>query len=68
LLLDLEEARLDVARALLRFGDPRGARSELARAREGLDRIEAGGLLAQINRELDEAGGAGSDSTHPEQR
>jgi predicted ATPase/class 3 adenylate cyclase len=68
LLLDLEEARLDVARALLRFGDPGGARGELARAREGLDRIDAGGLLAQINRELDEAGGAGaSGSTHPEQ-
>jgi hypothetical protein len=68
LLLDLEEARLDVARSLLRFGDPSGARGELARAREGLDRIEAGGLLAQIRRELDEAGGAGSDPTHPEQR
>jgi class 3 adenylate cyclase/tetratricopeptide (TPR) repeat protein len=53
LLLDLEEARLDVARALLRFGDPRGARGELARARESLDRVDAGGLLAQINRELD---------------
>ena len=59
LLLDLEEARLDVARALLRFGDPSGARSELTRARESLDRIDAGGLLAQINRELDDAGGAG---------
>jgi class 3 adenylate cyclase/tetratricopeptide (TPR) repeat protein len=59
LLLDLEEARLDVARALLRFGDPSGARGELTRARESLDRIDAAGLLAQINRELDEGGGAG---------
>jgi class 3 adenylate cyclase/tetratricopeptide (TPR) repeat protein len=59
LLLDLEEARLDVARALLRFGDPSGARSELTRARESLDRLDAAGLLAQINRELNETGGVG---------
>jgi class 3 adenylate cyclase/tetratricopeptide (TPR) repeat protein len=57
-LLDLEEARLDVARALKRAGDVGGARSELTRSREALDRIAAGGLISQINRELDETGEA----------
>ena len=59
LLIDLEEARIDIARALRRAGDLVGARRELVRAREALDRIDAGGLLGEIDRELAEAEGAG---------
>jgi tetratricopeptide (TPR) repeat protein len=59
LLLDLEEARIDIARALRRAGDLLGAQRELARAREALARIDAGGLLGEIDRELAEAEGAG---------
>ena len=59
-LLDLEEARLDVARALRRAGDTGGAVSELQRSREALDRLYADGLSSQVRRELDEAGGAGA--------
>jgi class 3 adenylate cyclase/tetratricopeptide (TPR) repeat protein len=59
LLLDLEEARIDVARALKRAGDLLGARRELVRARDSLSRIDARGLLAEIDRELAEAEGDG---------
>jgi class 3 adenylate cyclase/tetratricopeptide (TPR) repeat protein len=62
LLIDLEEARIEIARALRRAGDLEGARRELIRARGALERIEAAGLLEQIDRELagaDEAGASG---------
>jgi predicted ATPase/class 3 adenylate cyclase len=54
------EARMDLARALRRFGDWEGARHELIDARATFDRMGANGLVAEIDRELGElASGAG---------
>jgi class 3 adenylate cyclase/tetratricopeptide (TPR) repeat protein len=67
LLLDLEEARLDVARALRRSGDVDGAHEELSRSRAALARIDSGGLAALLSRELDESGGPDADAAGPPQ-
>jgi tetratricopeptide (TPR) repeat protein len=48
------EARIDLARALRRFGDWDGARAELEESRAIFDRMGANGLVAQIDRELSE--------------
>jgi hypothetical protein len=54
------EARIDLARALRRFGDWKGARAELELARETFERMGANGLVREIDRELSEvASGAG---------
>jgi class 3 adenylate cyclase/tetratricopeptide (TPR) repeat protein len=54
------EARIDLARALRRFEDWQGARTELELARETFDRMGADGLVREIDRELSEvASGAG---------
>jgi class 3 adenylate cyclase/tetratricopeptide (TPR) repeat protein len=54
------EARIDLARALRRFGDAEGARAELELARETFVRMGANGLVGEIDRELSEvASGAG---------
>jgi class 3 adenylate cyclase/tetratricopeptide (TPR) repeat protein len=54
------EARIDLARALSRFGDREAARDELAEARATFDRMGASGIVAQIDGELNElASGAG---------
>ena len=61
--LDLGEARLAYGRALRRLGDEVAARTELGRAREGLSKMGALGLVDEIDRELarlaEEAGLAG---------
>ena len=59
LVIDLGEARLELARALLKFGDSAGARTELERARGIFVRIEARGIVEEIDRELEVAGEAG---------
>jgi tetratricopeptide (TPR) repeat protein len=52
LIIDLGEARLELARALMRFGDVAGARTELERARGIFVRSEARGIVEEIDREL----------------
>ena len=52
LAVDLGEARIALASALRAFGDPHGAREELERARETFVRMEARGVVRQIDREL----------------
>jgi hypothetical protein len=57
--LDLAEARIAFARALRRFGDADGARSQLERAAAALADVDARLLLDAIDGELAElAGGA----------
>jgi class 3 adenylate cyclase/tetratricopeptide (TPR) repeat protein len=52
LVIDLGEARLELARALQRFGDLAGARTEFERARVIFVRTEARGIVEEIDREL----------------
>jgi hypothetical protein len=59
LLLDLEEARINVARSLRRLGDVLSSREHLEIAYAALQRIEAHGLLAEVESELAEADGTG---------
>jgi tetratricopeptide (TPR) repeat protein len=59
LLLDLEEARINAARSLRRLGDVLSSREHLEVAYAALQRIEAAGLLAEVERELAEADGTG---------
>ena len=54
MLIDLGETRLAFARALREFGELRGARTELERARAAFKRMGARALVAEINRELAE--------------
>jgi tetratricopeptide (TPR) repeat protein len=54
LAVDLGEARIALAWGLRAFGDPARARIELVRARETFARMEARGVVDQIDRELDE--------------
>jgi class 3 adenylate cyclase/tetratricopeptide (TPR) repeat protein len=59
--IELGEARLTFARILGSFGEETGARLELERARAIFKRIDAPGLVEQIDRELGKrASGAGS--------
>ena len=46
--------RIALAWGLRAFGDPARAREELVRARETFARMEARGVVDQIDRELDE--------------
>jgi hypothetical protein len=63
---DLGEARIQLARALRQFGDVVAARAELERARNIFAPMEAGGPLAEIERELADLGvGAGAAGPHP---
>ena len=48
------QARIAFARALHTFGDDAGARSQLEQAREAFERIQAIGVVAEIDRELAE--------------
>ncbi|MGH3035231.1 MAG: ATP-binding protein, partial [Gaiellaceae bacterium] len=58
--VDLGETRLAYAKALRAFGDDVGARAQLERARELCTRMDAEGLLAQIESQLAALGkGAG---------
>ena len=61
------ETRLDLARALRRFGDWEGARVELEQARGTFERMGANALVGEIDRELSEvANGAGvAGPIHP---
>jgi tetratricopeptide (TPR) repeat protein len=59
LVIDLGEARLELARALRTFGDLTGARTELERARTIFVRTEAHGIVEEIDRELVAVGEAG---------
>jgi class 3 adenylate cyclase/ATP/maltotriose-dependent transcriptional regulator MalT len=52
LLLDLEEARIDVARVHHRLGDLASARKELSRAADALERLDARGPLEYLRDEL----------------
>jgi tetratricopeptide (TPR) repeat protein len=52
LVIDLGEARLELAQALRKFGDISGARTELERARGLFVRIEARGIVEEIDSEL----------------
>jgi hypothetical protein len=64
--IELGEARLAFARTLGLFGEETGARIELERARAVFKRIDAQGLIAEIDRELDRlACGAGSPGPTP---
>jgi class 3 adenylate cyclase/tetratricopeptide (TPR) repeat protein len=54
LAVDLGEARMALAWGLRAFGDPAGARSELERARETFARMDARGVVDQIDREIGE--------------
>jgi len=54
LAVDLGEARIALAWGLRAFGDPARAREELQRARETFARMEARGVVDQIDRELAE--------------
>jgi len=54
LAVDLGEARIALAWGLRAFGDPARAREELERARETFARMEARGVVDQIDRELAE--------------
>jgi class 3 adenylate cyclase/predicted ATPase len=60
--LDLGEARIELARSLRTFGDVMGARTELERARTTFARMDARGVVTQIDHELAELleGGDGS--------
>jgi tetratricopeptide (TPR) repeat protein len=53
LVIDLGEARAELAHALVRFGDYAGARTEFERARGIFARVEARGLVDEIDRELE---------------
>jgi tetratricopeptide (TPR) repeat protein len=54
------EGRMDLARALRRFGELESARAELVEARATFERLGANGLVTEIDRELSElASGAG---------
>jgi class 3 adenylate cyclase/tetratricopeptide (TPR) repeat protein len=59
LVMDLGEARLELARALRTFGDLTGARTELERARTIFVRTGAHGVVEGIDRELIAVGEAG---------
>jgi tetratricopeptide (TPR) repeat protein len=62
---DLGEARIQLARALRQFGDVVAARAELERARNIFAPMDAGGPLAEIERELADLGvGAGATGPH----
>ena len=52
--LDLGEARMELARSLKAFGDVGAARTEFERARTTFARMDARGVVAQIDRELDQ--------------
>jgi len=54
LAVDLGEARIALAWGLRAFGDPARARAELERARETFARMEARGVVDQIDREIAE--------------
>jgi tetratricopeptide (TPR) repeat protein len=54
LAVDLGEARIALAWGLRAFGDPARAREELVRARETFARMEAHGVVGQIDREIAE--------------
>jgi len=54
LAVDLGEARIALAWGLRAFGDPARARIELQRARETFVRMEANGVVDQIDREIAE--------------
>jgi tetratricopeptide (TPR) repeat protein len=54
LAVDLGEARIALAWGLRAFGDPARARVELQRARETFARMEANGVVDQIDREIAE--------------
>jgi len=54
LVIDAGETRIELARALIAFGDLGGARTELERARALFARMEARGLVEQIDGELAE--------------
>ena len=54
LAVDLGEARIALAWGLRAFGDPARAREELVRARETFARMEARGVVDQIDREIAE--------------
>ncbi len=61
LAVDLGEARIALAWGLRAFGEPARAREELKRARETFARMQARGVVNQIDRELSElAKGPGS--------
>jgi predicted ATPase/class 3 adenylate cyclase len=53
--VELGEVRLAYGRALRRFGDDEGARSELERARAAFTAMRAEGMLREVDRELSEA-------------
>ena len=55
LVIDLAEARVAFARALLKFGDAEQAQAQLAHARETFEQISAPNLIAEIDREFGEA-------------
>jgi len=59
LLIDLGEARLELARALQKFGDLAGSRTELERARGIFMTSEARGMVDEIDRELEAVKEAG---------
>jgi len=54
LVVDLGEARMALAWGLRAFGDPARARAELERARETFARMDARGVVDQIDREIAE--------------
>jgi class 3 adenylate cyclase/predicted ATPase len=62
--LDLGQARIELARSLLSFGDTTGARMELERARATFARMDARGVVDQIDRELAELA-EGADGADP---
>jgi tetratricopeptide (TPR) repeat protein len=59
LLIDLGEARLELARALQKFGDLAGSRTELERARGIFMTSQARGMVDEIDRELEAVKEAG---------
>jgi tetratricopeptide (TPR) repeat protein len=60
--LEAGEARVTFARALRRFGDMQEARSQLALARDMLESAAATGLVAVIERELEQLGSGTGDA------
>jgi len=60
--LEAGEARVTFARALRRFGDMQEARSQLTLARDTLESAAATGLVAVIERELEQLGSGAGDA------